>query len=55
MEKAGVKKPYRQPTVTSQKLQLGVYGQYSDESAPEGPESSGGKVGRGDHRGFNSI
>ncbi len=44
------KKPYRQPEIKSQKLELGVYGQYGGDDASS-PESRSG----GDHRNLGGI
>lgn len=50
---AGLKKPYRKPTVESRGLKLGVYGDYgrNDDNHGGGPGDHNNHGGRGDHRG----
>ncbi|MHB8078487.1 MAG: hypothetical protein ACYDIE_04455 [Candidatus Krumholzibacteriia bacterium] len=53
---AGLKKPYRKPTVESRGLKLGVYGDYAgDIDSRGGRDDHGGHGGHGgdhgDHRG----
>ena len=48
---AGLKKPYRKPTVESRGLKLGVYGDYGSNDDNHGGTHDHHGGGRGDHRG----
>ncbi len=48
---SGKRKPYRQPEIKSQKLELGVYGQYGGGDDATTPETRT----PGDHRNLGGI
>jgi len=57
-KEAGLKKPYRKPTVESRGLKLGVYGDYGrdDDNRGGDHDGRGGHGGnRGGHRGGHGF